>query len=127
MIVSIVSLCTPLASNYFIRFAWIELAGFISALVTIILIFLNTQEKYIIHLNLGNQYLQLRNQIRIFKEIERINMNIEMQQYHIKYLADKRDILNNIALAISSYGYKNAKKQIEKEQTQKYHIDKELQ
>ena len=89
-----------------------------------ILIFLNPQEKYLSHQSSGNKFLSLRNQIRVFNDIEIKNSNyIDEYTKRLIEFSKERNSLNKNSLAIAETGYKNVKKQIE-EETHIYEIDK---
>lgn len=126
MIVSIVSVCASLVfvyddSDNF----WSGFIAIVSGFITMLLIFLKPQEKYLSHQNSGNQYLAIRNKARIFLEIESKNMNLDQQMESLKKLDSKKSKLNNTSLPISEYGYKSAKKQIEIDKNTQYRVDKE--
>lgn len=126
MIASIVSVC---GSSVFVysdldKF-WSGIIAISSSIVTMLLVFLNPQEKYLSHYNSGNRFLTLRNKTRIFLEIESKAMNIEIQMQTIKKLDSKRSSLNKTSLPISERAYKNAKKQIEIDKNTQYKVDKE--
>ena len=99
--------------------------GLISSFITVILIFLNPQEKYLSHQNSGNKFLSLRNQIRIFNDIEIKNSNYaDEYTKRLIVFSEERNSLNENSLPIAETGYKNTKKQIE-EKTHIYEVDKE--
>ena len=100
------------------------ICGIISSFITVILIFLNPQEKYLSHQNNGNKFLSLRNQIRIFNDIEIKNSNyIDEYTKRLIEFSKERNSLNENSLPIAETGYKNVKKQIE-EETHIYEVDK---
>lgn len=126
MICSIISVCASMA------FAFADFdkmlvggIGFLSGLITMILIFLNSQGKYTSHQSSGNDYLTLRNQIRYFADIERHRLAIEAQTERLKCFAKKRDLLNKNSLPISFKAYKSANRQIEVKKSHEYKIDKD--
>lgn len=123
MIVSIASLvlCLVLTFSDYNKIV-VGIFGIISAFITVILIFLNPQEKYIAHQNSANKYLSLKNRARIFLDIESFEMDLERQKYYIKFLDFERNTINENSLPIMNMYYKNAKKQIESDKT-KYKID----
>ena len=127
MICSIISVCASLA------FAFADFdkllvggVGFLSGLITMILIFLNSQGKYIAHQNNGNDYLALKNQVSCFANIECHKITIEAQMERLKCFIEKRDLLNKNSLPISKKAYKSAKRQIEVEKSHEYQVDKEV-
>ena len=123
MIVSIASLvlCLVLTFSDYNKIV-VGIFGIISAFITVILIFLNPQEKYIAHQNSANKYLSLKNRARIFLDIESSDMDLERQKDYIKFLDFERNTINENFLPIMNMYYKNAKKQIESDKT-KYKID----
>lgn len=126
MIASIVSVC---GSSVFVysdldKF-WSGIIAISSSIVTMLLVFLNPQEKYLSHYNSGNRFLTLRNKTRIFLEIESKAMNTEQQRQTLKELDSKRGSLNETSLPISNIAYKSAKKQIEIDKNTRYKVDKE--
>lgn len=123
MIVSIASLvlCLVLTFSDYNKIV-VGIFGIISAFITVILIFLNPQEKYIAHQNSANKYLSLKNRARIFLDIESSDMDLERQKDYIKFLDFERNTINENSLPIMNMYYKNAKKQIESDKT-KYKID----
>ncbi|MDA3047666.1 SLATT domain-containing protein [Campylobacter sp. JMF_08 NE1] len=124
MLFSIITLMLSI-SNIFVNFSICHIILNITAgLITVIIIFLNPQEKYISHQNSGNHFLSLRNEIRIFREIEISSLELNQKIEKISFLSKKRDELNINSLPISTYGYENAKKQIETDKNTIYEIDK---
>lgn len=126
MIASIVSVCGSLVFVYgnLDKF-WIGVLAISSGIVTMLLVFLNPQEKYLSHYNSGNRFLTLRNKTRIFLEVESKTMNAEQQRQTLKELDSKRSSLNETSLPISNIAYKSAKKQIEIDKNTQYQVDKE--
>ncbi|HEC1782318.1 TPA: SLATT domain-containing protein [Campylobacter lari] len=126
MSTSIISVCFSLISVYG---GWSTVCSGIiaisSGIVTMLLIFLNPQEKYLSHYNSGNRFLALRNKTRVFLEIESKAMDIEMQMQVVKKLDFKRNDINKYSLPISECAYKNAKEQIEIDKNTQYEADKE--
>jgi hypothetical protein len=85
------------------------LAGFLAASLSTVSTFLNPQDKALQHKKLGDQYLALRNQARIFKNIEVQTLAMEMAKERLQQLALKRDELNNASLQIPRKAYEQAK------------------
>ncbi|KGI56320.1 SLATT domain-containing protein [Campylobacter sp. MIT 97-5078] len=126
MSVSIVSVCASLVFVYHdLDKFWSGLIAISSGFITMLLIFLNPQEKHFSHYRSGNQFLSLRNKASIFLEVESKNMNLEQQIESLKKLDSKKNKLNNTSLPISKYGYKSAKRQIEVDKNTQYQVDKE--
>ena len=124
MIFSILSLCLSFTLTLLDSQLCTVICGIISSFITVILIFLNPQEKYLSHQNSGNKFLSLRNQIRIFNDIEIKNSNyIDEYTKRLIEFSKERNSLNENSLPIAETGYKNVKKQIE-EETHIYEIDK---
>ncbi len=124
MIFSILSLCLSFTLTLLDSQLCTVICGIISSFITVILIFLNPQEKYLSHQNNGNKFLSLRNQIRIFNDIEIKNSNyIDEYTKRLIEFSKERNSLNENSLPIAETGYKNAKKQIE-EETHIYEVDK---
>ena len=125
MIFSILSLCLSFTLTLPDSQLCTVICSLISSFITVILIFLNPQEKYLSHQNSGNKFLSLRNQIRIFNDIEIKNSNyIDEYAKRLIEFSKERNALNNNSLPIAETGYKNAKKQIE-EETHIYEVDKD--
>lgn len=126
MFVSIASLilCLVLTFGDYNKIV-VGVLGIISSFITVILIFLNPQEKYIAHQNSANKYLSLKNRARIFLDIESFEMDLERQKYYIKFLDFERNTINENSPPIMYIGYKNAKKQIESDRNTEYEIDKD--
>ena len=124
MIFSILSLCLSFTLTLIDGQLCTVICGLISSFITVILIFLNPQEKYLSHQNSGNKFLSLRNQIRIFNDIEIKNSNyIDEYTKRLIEFSKERNSLNENSLPIAETGYKNVKKQIE-EETHIYEVDK---
>jgi hypothetical protein len=124
MIFSILSLCLSFTLTLLDSQLCTVICGIISSFITVILIFLNPQEKYLSHQNNGNKFLSLRNQIRIFNDIEIKNSNyIDEYTKRLIEFSKERNSLNENSLPIAETGYKNVKKQIE-EETHIYEVDK---
>ncbi|TLD80946.1 SLATT domain-containing protein [Helicobacter sp. MIT 05-5293] len=126
MITSIASVCASLVFVYNdSNECWSGFIAIISGFITMLLVFLNPQEKYLSHQNSGNKYLALRNKARIFLEIESKNISIEQQIQYLKKLDSRRTNINENSLPIAQAGYKSAKKQIEIDKNAQYQVDKE--
>lgn len=125
MICSIVSLCACLVFTFFDLSKLITGGiGSVSGFITILLIFLNPQEKYLSHQNSGNDYLKLRNKTRIFSEHKASILDTNKQIKKLEKLNSARDMLNKYSLPIATKGYRSAKKQIEILKTSQYRVDK---
>lgn len=126
MIASIIAVCASLVFVYddLDKF-WSGFIAILSGFMTMLLVFLNPQEKYLSHQNSGSKYLTLRNKARIFLDIESKNMDIEQQIETLKKLDSKRNKLGKNSLPISKCGYESAKRQIERDKNTQYQADKE--
>ncbi|MGN8225536.1 SLATT domain-containing protein [Gracilimonas sp. BCB1] len=86
----------------------------VSTALTTTLTFLKPSEKSELHKSAGNQYLKLRNQTRIFREIDLGKSFDEgFAKDRIKELAEIRDDLNQNSPSISRKDYELAKKDID--------------
>jgi hypothetical protein len=102
----------------------VVLAAVSTGLITT-LTFLKPSERSEIHNNAGNQYLELRNQTRIFRELEIAEeFDKESAVKKIKELAQRRDELNQRTPAIQRRDYDQGKKDID-EGRSTHKIDKE--
>lgn len=76
--------------------------------------FLNPSRKSESHKSSGDQFLALRNQTRLFREVELPQMdNLGVATERIKEFAKKRDQLNAISPSIPNSAYRYAKEAIE--------------
>lgn len=102
------------------------LGGILAALtgsLTAVLTFLKPAERSTAHNAIGNQYLRLRNEARIFLEIDLANIdNVQELIEKFKQLIQRRDDLNESAPITADKDYEKAKKGIENGQT-KYKVD----
>lgn len=96
----------------------------LAALLSGINAFINAGQRAAQHREAGNEYLALRNNARIFREIElqRHSANSELIS-ELKHLSDKRNDLNRRSPQIPGWAYERAKKGIEEGQTD-YGVDK---
>lgn len=106
-----------------------ELAGslaLLSTALTTVLTFLKPSERAEMHKTSGGHYLSLRNQTRIFREIELANgLEVEAAKARLLELASTRDELNATSPGISRCDYENAKKDIDEGRSQ-YQVDKDM-
>lgn len=103
------------------------LAGGLSMIVaglTAIITFINPNEKASTHQKAGNNYSALRNDIRIFYDIEIDKADDEQTVGELKKLNDRRNKLNIESYQIPKWAFKNAKKGIEAGEAS-YKIDDE--
>ncbi|MBO6584750.1 MAG: SLATT domain-containing protein [Gracilimonas sp.] len=86
----------------------------VSTALTTTLTFLKPSEKSELHKSAGNQYLKLRNQTRIFREIDlEHSFDEDFAKKRIKELGEIRDDLNQNSPSISRKDYDQAKKDID--------------
>lgn len=93
-----------------------ELAGALalaSTALTTVLTFLKPSERSEIHKTVAGQYQALRNQARIFREIDRDGMAPEQAKARLLELAKSRDELNQGSPAIARCDYELAKQDID--------------
>lgn len=104
-----------------------ELAGslaLLSTALTTVLTFLKPSERAEMHKTSGGYYLTLRNQTRIFREIELANgLEAMVAKARFLELAGTRDELNATSPGISRCDYEKAKKDIDEGRSQ-YQADK---
>lgn len=92
---------------------YVGILAIIVTALSIIQLFLNPQEKANLHQKTGTKYNALRNNVRIFYEID-VSSNSEVDLIKsLKNLSDSRDELNKESPQISKFAYKKAKKGIE--------------
>ena len=103
------------------------LAGLFSIFVAILSglqTFINPATKTSLHKEAASQYHELKNQIRIFREIELFSISDELTLLkRIKEFSNIRDNLNASSPPISKKSYLKAKKGIEQDEAN-YQIDK---
>ena len=85
--------------------------------------FLGASDKAMRHKSSAGEYLALRNQTRLFREVKLSNMDASEAQERISQFSEERDKLNRISPAIPYYAFKKAKEGIDEGQA-KYRIDK---
>lgn len=106
-----------------------ELAGslaLLSTALTTVLTFLKPSERAEMHKTSGGHYLTLRNQTRIYREIELANGLEEVAaKARLMELAGTRDELNTTSPGISRCDYEKAKKDIDEGRSQ-YQVDKDM-
>ncbi len=84
--------------------------------------FMNASGKSSDHKSSGDEYLSLRNETRIFREIELADFEKIAAVQKIRELAEYRDDLNSISPSTPGIAFWLAKKGIDKGQT-KYRVD----
>jgi hypothetical protein len=105
---------------------WPELAGglaLLSTALTTVLTFLKPSERAEMHKSVGGQYHALRNQARIFREIELTDgIDTKTAKERLLVLARLRDELNASSPGISRCDYEKAKEDIDAGRA-RYRID----
>lgn len=100
-------------------------AGGLSIIVaglTAVIIFINPDEKAFIHRKAGNRYNALRNDTRIFYDIELSGVDDKIAIEDLKKLNDRRSKLNSESHQIPKWAFKKARKGIEEGEA-KYKVD----
>lgn len=85
--------------------------------------FMNASSKSSDHKSSGDEYLALRNETRIFREIELGDLDKETAIQRIRELSESRDNLNGISPSTPGIAFWLAKRGIDKGQTE-YRADK---
>ena len=105
------------------------LAGSIAmftAALTSFLTFLNPSERQRTHLMAGNDYKELQNQARLFREVELVSTSeIRQKEEKIKRLADQRNRLNQRSPQIPRSAFEKARIGIEQGESE-YSVDKRI-
>ncbi|MFA6170522.1 MAG: SLATT domain-containing protein [Candidatus Margulisiibacteriota bacterium] len=100
-------------------------AGGLSIIVaglTAVITFINPSERSVVHQKIGNEYNALRNDTRIFYDIEVNNMDEKRAIEDLKKLNDKRNKLNLESHQIPKWAFEKARKGIEEGEA-KYKVD----
>jgi len=100
-------------------------AGGLSIIVaglTAVITFVNPSERSVVHQKIGNEYNALRNDTRIFYDIEVNNMDEKRAIEDLKKLNDKRNKLNLESHQIPKWAFEKARKGIEEGEA-KYKVD----
>lgn len=102
------------------------IAGILSIIVvalTAVTTFLNPNEKTNFHQNAGSKYNSLRNEARVFREIDSCGEASDQElTRQLKELAKQRDKLNQSSPQIPRWAYERARKGIEEGEA-KYKVD----
>lgn len=109
--------------NFFVTFG-IGITSLVAGSLAAVSTFLNPNERATCHLNAGNSYRELRNDVRVFCNIDYLQDSDEILVKKIKELATRRDALNKSSPQPSTYAFKEAKRRIEKEGATAYKVDK---
>lgn len=100
-------------------------AGVLSIIVTgltAVVTFINPSERSSVHQKTGNKYSALKNNARIFYDIEVDNMDEKKAITDLKKLNDKRNKLNLESHQIPKWAFEKARKGIEEGEA-KYKVD----
>ncbi|MFH1563355.1 MAG: SLATT domain-containing protein [Nitrospirota bacterium] len=100
-------------------------AGGLSIIVaglTAVITFVNPSERSVVHQKIGNEYNALRNDTRIFYDIEVNNIDEKRAIEDLKKLNDKRNKLNLESHQIPKWAFEKARKGIEGGEA-KYKVD----
>jgi hypothetical protein len=97
----------------------------IAATSTAIITFINPNEKAATHQRAGNKYNAIRNDVRIFYDIEITKIDDKRAIENLKQLNDRRNKLNINSIQIPKWAFEKGKKGI-KEGEAKYKIDEWL-
>lgn len=100
-------------------------AGGLSIIVaglTAVITFVNPSERATVHQKIGNEYNALRNDTRIFYDIEVNDMDEKRAIEDLKKLNDKRNKLNLESHQIPKWAFEKARKGIEEGEA-KYKVD----
>jgi len=93
------------------------LAGVLAIIVaalTAVMTFVNPNEKANAHQNAGNDYNSLRNEARIFYEVNMVNIVDENElTTELEELNSKRDAMNKEHIQIPKWAFRRARKGIE--------------
>lgn len=93
---------------------WAQALGMTSALFAALLTFLKPNDRASQHRMLGNQYLALRNEARMFRQIELIEVVEDVKKSeHIRRLAQRRNELNGSAPTTPPWAFSRARQGIE--------------
>ena len=89
--------------------------AFLATIITAVLTFIKPEEKADLHSKSGSNFNALKNDIRIFKDIETVQTDDNgLLAERLKDFSNKRNKLNNESRSISYLAYRLAKKGIEK-------------
>ncbi len=125
-VLTFVSTSCPQNTQCFTAPIWLPgILAVITGVLTALITFLNPSERKSLHRNAAGQYHALRNQARIFKEIQLVqyeSKNNEKLQDILISLANKRDDLNQNSPMCSDKDFQKARKGIEQGES-KYQVD----
>lgn len=100
-----------------------QLLALTAALLTALMTFLKPNDKALQHKNMGNQYLALRNDSRMFRELElRKPIDEGKKGEKLDRLAQRRNDLNSTAPSTSRWAFERTRKGIAEGET-RYQVD----
>lgn len=103
---------------------WAGVLALLSTALTTILTFLKPSERSEMHKTVAGQYQSLRNQARLFREVELLDgFSAEAAKKRLFELTDERDELNQTSPAIARSDYEKAKQDIDRGRA-RYRVDR---
>ncbi|UZJ41669.1 SLATT domain-containing protein [Prosthecochloris sp. SCSIO W1101] len=103
------------ASNFVISPEYAPMLAFLATIITAILTFIKPEEKADLHSKSGSNFNALKNDVRIFKDIDTAQTeDTDILAGRLKDFSNKRNKFNNESLSISYLAYRLAKRGIEK-------------
>jgi hypothetical protein len=92
---------------------WAAILALVAATLGGLQTFINPEQKTSSHKESGNKYLALRNNVRIFREIESAQLDLQKSIERIAAFNGERNALNQASLSIPRCAWWLAKKDIE--------------
>jgi len=112
---ALTALAGATASNTILSNDYTPFIAFLSTIITAILTFIKPNEKADLHSKSGSALNSLKNNTRIFKEIEILRIDdFDLLEKRLRALSDERNKLNKESLSIPYFAYKKAHKGIVK-------------
>ncbi|MFH1560278.1 MAG: SLATT domain-containing protein [Chloroflexota bacterium] len=103
---------------------WAGVLALLAALLAGISASLKAEQRANLHLQAGNEYLALKNNVRLYREIVLLTGTVASELIReLTHLSTERDAINRRSPQIPGWAYKRAKKGIEQGQTD-YGVDK---
>lgn len=93
--------------------AWTATLALLSASLTATITFLHPQQTADNHKNAGREYNRLKNETRLFREVEMLSSEAAELHSRLVELATRRDELNSISHDIPRWAYEKAKRDID--------------
>lgn len=104
----------------------INILSLIVIIISILQVFFNPYEQSRINKNLGDEYNQLKQEIRLFYNVEIYNNNVEDNIEKIKFFAKCKNEIDYKSSPILGYFYNKAKKSIEEKREHEHEVDKKI-